>query len=371
MNKKSISYTLATEADEPALRQILKDNPMHGTISLSFEREPYFFNASQIEGNNHITLLSRNLENQIVGMGSRSSRLYWVDGKLTNIGYMSQLRLLNEFRTSPHRITHAYEKLYEVHRQINDVQFYLVTVLEDNNRARRFLTSGKKKIPIHKEWNRLNTFILPLTYKRVNSEDYLIHKASYTDKALIIELLQSNYKNKSLAPYWDEKTLFDPSTKLRPESFFIATHKKSSTPVACVAVWDQSSFKQVYIQNYEKKMQYFRPILNLFRRWTKYPYFPKVGSQFSHAFLSHLAIDDGHDESLVPLVQTAINQNINQGFHYLSLGLLQNSQLIPIIQKEFRPYTLKSIAYLAYWPGDENPVDHWPDVNGHLEIAVL
>lgn len=344
---------------------------MQGTISLSFEREPYFFNASQIEGNNHVTLLSRNEQNKIVAMGSRSSRPYWIEGKIKSLGYLSQLRLVNEHRTSPHRLMPGFEKMHEVHNQLNDVQYYLVTVLEDNDKARRFLTSGSKKLPIHKEWNRLNTFVLPLTFKRINSENYLIHRAGYADKALIIDLLQSNYKNKSLAPFWDEKSLFDPSTHLRPESFFIATDKQSHMPVGCIAVWDQRSFKQVYVHGYDKTLKYFRPVLNLVRRWTRYPYFPAVGSQFSHAYLSHLAIDEGHEKALLPLVQTAINENLNQGFHYLSLGILQNSKWSEFIQQEYRPYTLRSIVYLAYWAEDEKNIDHLPDTNAHIEIAIL
>jgi hypothetical protein len=316
--------------------------------------------------------LSKNEENKVVSMVSRSSRPYWFSGEVSQVGYFSQLRIAKGARGSRNRIIAGCEKMYEIHREIKDTDGYLVSVLEDNIAARNFLTSGHKNIPIHKEIGRLNTYVLPLIRRKVNSQNYVIRQGTNKDKKLIVDLLQKNYHSKVLAPYWTEDSLFHSDLDIDPESFFITYEKSNlSEPVGCLAVWDQRGFKQVYVQDYERKIKSIRPFLNALRRWTKLPYFPKAGSVFSNAYLSHLALDAKHAAALVPLVQTAINENLNKGFHYFSFGFFEWTEYSKIIKRVFRPFTLNSIVYLAHWPEDKPKIDLSPNQDAHLEIAIL
>ena len=41
---------LAALTDEAALRRMLRENPMPGAISLTFEREPDYFAAAGVDG---------------------------------------------------------------------------------------------------------------------------------------------------------------------------------------------------------------------------------------------------------------------------------------------------------------------------------
>ena len=43
-----IEYHLATQADDPDLRHLLRENPFPGRIQVTFEREPNFFLAAPI-----------------------------------------------------------------------------------------------------------------------------------------------------------------------------------------------------------------------------------------------------------------------------------------------------------------------------------
>ena len=47
---RGVRYALATPDDDAAIRRLLRDNPMRGAISLSFEREPNYFHGTQIAG---------------------------------------------------------------------------------------------------------------------------------------------------------------------------------------------------------------------------------------------------------------------------------------------------------------------------------
>src|SRR5882757_5465832 len=39
-------FAVATEADESAIRRLLRENPMHGDVSVAFEREPNYFRGA-------------------------------------------------------------------------------------------------------------------------------------------------------------------------------------------------------------------------------------------------------------------------------------------------------------------------------------
>ncbi|HSS49284.1 MAG TPA: hypothetical protein VLX28_10080, partial [Thermoanaerobaculia bacterium] len=83
----------AAPEDDPELRRLLRDNPMAGEIRVSLEREPNAFLAAAVEGEPHRTIVARDPEGGIVGMGSRSVWNAFVNGEPCRLGYLSQLRV--------------------------------------------------------------------------------------------------------------------------------------------------------------------------------------------------------------------------------------------------------------------------------------
>ena len=89
-----LNFTLATPADDGSLRRLLRENPIPGSISLTFEREPCYFDASAIEGPFHQTIVAREKDTgQIIAFGNRSVRKLFLNGHPQDIGYMSQLQI--------------------------------------------------------------------------------------------------------------------------------------------------------------------------------------------------------------------------------------------------------------------------------------
>ena len=52
-------FEIATRADDAELRSILAATPMDGVISLSFRREPSFFDAAIVEGDSALVGIQR------------------------------------------------------------------------------------------------------------------------------------------------------------------------------------------------------------------------------------------------------------------------------------------------------------------------
>jgi len=90
---------LATPADDPEIRRLLRDNPMDGAIRVSLEREPNAFLAATVEGEPHATVVAREPSTgRIVGMGTRAVWNAFVNGEPCRLGYLSQLRVDRAFR---------------------------------------------------------------------------------------------------------------------------------------------------------------------------------------------------------------------------------------------------------------------------------
>ena len=87
------SFSLATEKDDEALREIIRSQPMEGSIRIVFQKEPNFFAAEIIGAQNLEVLVCRQPgTGRIVGFGSRSVRRVFVNGKPEEVGYLSSLR---------------------------------------------------------------------------------------------------------------------------------------------------------------------------------------------------------------------------------------------------------------------------------------
>ena len=92
-------FDLAQPADDVDLRRILRMTPMPGKISVTFQREPSFFDASVVEGDFHQTIICRDsATGQAVGFGCRSVRARYVNGQPLPVGYLSLLRLVENHR---------------------------------------------------------------------------------------------------------------------------------------------------------------------------------------------------------------------------------------------------------------------------------
>ena len=137
-----IQVELARPEDEPALRRLLREAPMPGRVKLSLEREPDYFFAADVEGETSHVVIARDTRlEEIVGIGSRSVRPRYVNGRLTRIGYLSQLRVAERCRGQRRILVEGYETLDRT-RCAEEASFDLTTILADNTTARRLLTAG-------------------------------------------------------------------------------------------------------------------------------------------------------------------------------------------------------------------------------------
>ncbi|UCC61863.1 MAG: hypothetical protein JSV36_13845, partial [Anaerolineae bacterium] len=330
----NITFELATPADDPALRRMLRENPLPGAISVSFEREPSYFHGAKVQGPFHQTCIARERSSgEIVGMGSRSIRDVYLNGAPQAVGYLSQLRVKPEYRARRRMLTQAFEFLHHLH-QDGRTPFYFSSIIQDNLPARRLLSAGLPGLPSFVEYARMHTLAVhcPKSRRRLPLPSGLrLARGSplYLDEIAVC--LQRNGARHQLAPCWTRETLFHPdhTPDLAPEDFFLALEQ--DRVVGCLAAWDQNRFKQTVVRGYSGPLGRWRGLVNVGARLAGWPVLPPPNTPFRHAYASHLAVDDDDPHVFAALLRALHSHLAAQGYSYYMIGLSEANPLGPTV----------------------------------------
>jgi hypothetical protein len=367
-----LSFELAAPDDDADLRRLLRENPIAGSISLSFEREPCYFDAAVVEGPFHQTIVARESDSgHVIAFGNRSVRPLFVNGQVQDIGYMSQLRVNPKYGKGLYLargLAGGFQKYHELH-QDGRAPFYLMSVIEDNLAARRLLTSGLPEYPHAREYVRMFTYaIYPLRRKRELPlpASMRIVRGAEEHATAIVDCINRNNARKQFAPHWTCDSLF--FSNLSPADFFLAFD--GDHLVGCLACWDQGSFKQTVVRGYSGPLKRWRKLLNAFSRFGVAPYLPEPNTPLRYSHASHIAVDDDDQVVFEALLRAIYNYNHEQKYDYFMLGLAESHPFRTTVET-YHPLTYNSQIYLVDWNDAGELLENIDQRIPGLEIAVL
>lgn len=370
----NLTFELATPPDDDALRQLLRQNPMPGNISVTFEREPSYFKATQVEGLHHQTIVVREQETRkIIGMGSRAIRPVYVNGQIASVGYLSQMRIAPHYRISRRAIGEAWHYCRQLH-QDGRAAFYLSSIIADNKPAQRLLEAGLPGLPQFKPYTQLHTLSIYCARKKKGVSlpgglHLVTGRASHLSQ--IVACLERNNLRYQLAPQWTMETLCHSqhTLDLKPENFFLVTD--GGRVIACLAWWDQSSFKQTVVRAYGPTLRRWRPLLNLVAKSLGWPVLPAPHTPFRFCYLSHLAVNEDCLDIFEPLLRAIYNHLVTLGYSYFMLGLPTNHPFLEMVQRTYRHIDYQSQLYLVGWDEDLAAIAQVDERLPGVEIGVL
>jgi hypothetical protein len=263
-------------------------------------------------------------------------------------------------------------RLIRTLRSDGDLPFDVTTIVEDNTPARRVLNAGLADLPRYQEAARFTTFIVPL-WRRLRPVDtgaLAIEPGSVDRLPEIAACLQRNATRFQFAPAWTVDDLASPerSRGLLPADFLLAC--EAGRVVGCLALWDQSSFKQIVIRGYGPSTRRWRPVVNGCARILGLPRLPAPGSAVPHVFVSHVAVDDDRADVFRALFAAACNRAHGRGLTCLVAGFADRHPLASVLRGVSRAWTYSSIIYTVHW--DDRPLAEPLDGRiPHLEVALL
>ncbi len=303
----------AVEADDAALRRLLRETPMPGSIQITLEREPSYFNAMKSEGGRHHTFCARNRETgKIFAMGCRTVRELYVNGRPQQVGYLSQLRIAPGHRHLTRRLLVQGFGLLNKARVDDEASFDITTIVDGNENARRVLEHGLPDMPRYTAVERIFTFLLPTRAWR--------------------DIWKWNASKGGL-PRMDYPLQFAPVDPLPGP------------------VWDQRSFKQIVIRGYAAWLRRCRRLIHL----------PPVGSILPAVYLTQSPSDLGHLDDMRRMAHI-------MGGRWLAYSLAAQNPLVNVLRQHYRFRVYKSTLYVVHHP--DRPVQ----LDGrcvHVEAALL
>ena len=368
----TVDVRAAGRADDADLRRLLRANPMEGEISVSLEREPDVFLAGSIEGHRHDTIVARDAAGRVAGMASRSVYDGFLNGVPRSIGYLGQLRVSREFRGRAGLLTRGYAAL-RARRAPGDLPFDLTTIVADNTRARRVLEAGLDGLPAYRPLDDLTTLIVPLWRRqRVRASGAVsVERGSPDMIDDLVCCLDRNRRRFQFAPRWTSSDLLSPdrSRDLSPGDFLIA--RRGGAIAGCLALWDQSRFKQIVVRGYGPAMRRWRPWAALSARLIGTPGLPAIGAPLSHAYVSHLAVDEDDEEIFGVLLAHAYNVALERGHAFAIVGLAARHPFLRLVTRAHRAWTYSSILYAACWEECADMLARIDSRIPHLEVGLL
>ncbi|MDX8390918.1 MAG: hypothetical protein R8M38_10570, partial [Mariprofundaceae bacterium] len=168
----------------------------------------------------------------------------------------------------------------------------------ENATARRLLEAGLPGMPHYEPCNEIATLVLPVFQgKRLN----LWRNATEADIPGMVDFHNREAAKFQFAPVLSEAWI----NHIGLEHFLIYG---KNTIQACVAIWDQSAFKQVVARGYRPLMRAVRPIYNLYATLAHRIRLPITGNPMSQCFLAFAAFSGHALESGVDLVRDILSQ---------------------------------------------------------------
>lgn len=364
-----VIFEAAAAADDPALRRLLADNPMDGRIRIAFEREPSYFRAVEVQGRFHQVVLCRDLESGgLVGVGTRTVKPVFVNGRPRDVGYLSDLRLLPAYRGRT-LVARGYRLLRELHRD-GRTDLYYTVIAAENALSLRTIASGRAGLPAYRDLGVFDSSAINLARRlpEVRGVDVVRGEPALLDG--IIGCLNDHGRAKQFAPFYRRED-FGPGGwlhDLRLEDVYVA--RRGGRVVGTLARWDQSGFKQTRVVGYRGALRVLRPVCNLAAPLLRLPRFPRPGQHLSSCYAAGLAVEGNDPAIFAALLRRLYNDAVGGPHAYVLVGLHERDPLAAVL-REYRRTPYRGRLFCVHFEDGEAG---WRALDGrlpHIELATL
>mgnify|MGYP001603560316 FL=1 len=344
---KNIVVDFARQTDDEALKELLRDMPMPGDISIAFGREPSFFRSACVEVKDTAVFVGRTQENEIIGMGTRSEKHGYVNGQLVCFGYLSDLRLKPEYR-SLSLLGRGFRLFKEVHSS-RDAKLYLATITDENIRAEKVLLSGRGGLPSFRDHGELRTFVLrPAQFRGdLGEKPFAIRRANESDVQALLRFLNKNGPKRQFFPMYEADDFVCGLLQgLKMEDVFLAI--KNEEIIGSLGFWDQSSYKQNIVHRYSRRLKNVRWVFNAHAFLVGRPLLAKENTILAVRTGAICCVKDDDKNVLRALLRHGLAEPRFKKIHFVVLSFHEKDPLIEVVEG-FRHFVYRSRLYVIHW----------------------
>jgi hypothetical protein len=364
------AITLAERGDDAELRALLRDNPMNGSMQVTFEREPDFFAACAIRGGFHQVGVGRDLESgRIVGLGTRSIAEAFVNGQAVPFGWLSDLRLAPTYRGGT-LVARGYRFLRQLHGDGRS-ELYGTVIFHDNQTALQTIAATRAGLPAYHDLGVMHCPGINLRRRKpAVAAGCEIVRGRCELLPEIVDCLNRNNARKQFAPVHDVATFVRGNRwkDFQPSDFYVA--RQNNRVVGVIGRWDQTAFKQTRIISYGKRLRWVVPAANAMQTLLGAPDFPKPGQYVPFFYLSFIAVDQDDVGVFRALLREVYNDSLGTSFRYAMVGLHERDPLLPIL-KEYSLTPFAGRLFCVCYADGETAFRNLDDRIPYVEAATL
>lgn len=312
----------ATPADNEQLIQLTARNPMAGAISLRIDRRPDFFALSELRGDTTTFVVEAG--GRIAGCFSASKTVVFINGKPTEIYYLSDLKIDTPYRGS----SHLYQLVKRMRIFLQEEKAGLVVcVVAKGNKWVEPLLEGRLGFPVFHPIGCFKVLqLLPMA--KFHSRENLKVKAVQPHPELIDKLKQFNQS------YQLGKAL--PSV---PENSLFFAAYRGTEMVAALSVVDTFPYKQNIVIGASPLLRTLIKVSKLAAQILSTPSLPDIGEPLKMVYVNNFFYLKGETKAFFTLVGRARQEAFMHAAHFLSIGLHERDTLL----ESFRPYWKKIV----------------------------
>ncbi len=319
-----MEFRLATEKDDPAIRELLQQIPLNGMLRIRYLREPSYIRSVEIQGMPLQTLVGLK-NNKIMAVGSRNLQRLYVGGEIKTAGYISNLRIHPGAR-------HGISLLKGIREMENlpaglPIDFHYASLIEKDSFTRNMLASNSSRIPQVIDMGLMNTFSVPIRKTAIKvkpGKRFEIVRGDEKMMPLILTFLKNEGARSDFFPDLGAGT-YAPGLLL-PESFFAIFDKGDLAGVCSLP--DMKNYRQYFMEGYSRSFGMLRVSLNSYFALRQMHSIPRKGEEIKLAFTGFPVVRDDNPEIFRALFSHVYNSLSGSGQHYLSISLHEKSPLI-------------------------------------------
>jgi hypothetical protein len=355
---KKFEFSLATEKDDSYLKARMASNVMRGAIEISFRREPSYFAASHIQGEAVDVIQCKSLMSQsVVGLSCRSKTRLNIDGASELVGYLADLRGDPSVRGGT-LLARGIQAL-QILQQRDSLEHHFCVLYEGNDSVEKLLTSKRVGLPNFDRLDRVLTPAIMLGRKKkpIQIDGTVIRRGCDQDLPKIAAFLQQEFSEKNFSPCISVDELRHGKYRsicAKDYCLLIAKHDGASEGeiLACLAMWNQSAFRQTYVEGYNRMLQFAKPLINalvIAQRGlpfvgTPLKRLPNVGEVLPFVYIALVASRSNDLGNFSALLRYAYNELCNSGFHYMVTSLCESDRLNQAT-KNYRSIAAAGVLY--------------------------
>ncbi|MCP5105029.1 MAG: hypothetical protein GY950_16700 [bacterium] len=241
---------LASPEDGPELLEILEEGHYPGSVSLLYTRRDDAYASLMREGEAVDIFVSRDTEEQkVAAFGVCALRTLYVDGIPTKLGYLFSLKTRKRYRGWYNFLHRGYAYSREVAHS-RKIPFLLMSVVADNKYAIKLFEKKRSFMPNHSNLGDYEVYAMKTGMKCKSLPGYRFKKCEREDVSRMVDFLNRKGKDYQFFPVLKAGDFNGRGDGHLSFNDFYLLLDGGNNIAACGAVWDQRSYKQYIVKEY-------------------------------------------------------------------------------------------------------------------------